>query len=272
VRFGWRKYRGIGPLMASGSKMSRREYAEWRDAHTWDPARESELVVQTDLAPAAWIEPLLAEDASEVRAIAPQGFDAYARIFFPFAGDDIGGGKPDQELITWTEMARRHGRVAHALMEPETILAGPAGADENQTCIGSLSAEQVAALLPILTRHTSSARSWFLLWDGFGDLNEPAFQRAPKVSHRMRNFYLLRGPHGSYADFPDEPNYWWPEDQAWCVCTDTDFDWAYLAGPTACIAEVIGIPLLDAHATKPENPAHSGMDVINDPEGTVPRI
>jgi hypothetical protein len=75
-------------------------------------------------------------------------------------------------------MARRHDRVAHALMEPETILAGPAGADENQTCVGSLSGEQFAALLPILTRHTSSAESWFLLWDGFGNLNERAFQRA----------------------------------------------------------------------------------------------
>ena len=69
----------------------------------------------------------------------------------------------------------------------------------------------------------------------------------------------------------DEPNYWWPEDRAWCVCTDTDFDWAYLAGPAACIDEVISVPLLDAYATTPDNPAHSGMDVINDPGGTVPR-
>ncbi len=272
VRFGRRRYRGIAPLMTRGAKMPRREDADWRDAHTWDPARDSDLVVQAELAPAAWIRPLLAEGSDEVRAIVPQGFDAYARIFFPFAGDDIVvDGESDQQLITWTEMARRHGRVAHALMEPETILAGPAGADENQTCVGSLSGEQFAALLPILTRHTSSAGSWFLLWDGFGNLNERAFQRAPTVSFPLRDFYLLHGPHSGYADFPDEPNYWWPEDRAWCVCTDTDFDWAYLAGPAACIDEVISVPLLDAYATTPDNPAQSGMDVINDPDETVPR-
>jgi hypothetical protein len=229
-------------------------------------------VVQADLSPAAWIAPLLAEASDQVRAVAPQGFEAYARIFFPFAGDDIVvDGEPDQEAITWTEMARRHGRVAHALMEPETILAGPAGLDENQTCIGSLSGEQFAALLPILTRHTSSAGSWFLLWNGFGNRNEAAFKRAPTISHSLRDFYLLHGPHSAYGDFPDEPNYWWPEDRAWCVCTDTDFDWAYLAGPAACIDEVISVPLLNAYPTTPDNPAHSGMDVINDPGGTVPR-
>lgn len=89
VRFGWRTYRRIAPLMTRGAKMPRREYAGWRDAHTWDPARDSDLVVQTELAPAAWIRPLLAEGSDEVRAIVPQGFDAYARIFFPVAGDDI---------------------------------------------------------------------------------------------------------------------------------------------------------------------------------------
>jgi hypothetical protein len=272
VRFGWRNCRGVGPLVAYGSKMSRREFAEWRDAHTWDPARDSELVVQSDLAPAAWIKPLLAQDTAEVRAMVPQGFDAYVRIFFPFVGHDIVvDGLPGQEQITWTEMARRHGRVAHALMEPETVLSGPGGEAEVETCSGSLSAEQFGALLPILTRHTSSARSWFLLWDGFGNLNERAFKRAPKISHALRDFYLLRGPQRAYADFPDDPNYWWPEDRAWCVCTDTDFDWAYLAGPVACIDEVIGLPVLDAYATRPEHPAQSGMDVINDPDGSVPR-
>jgi hypothetical protein len=28
--------------------------------------------------------------------------------------------------------------------------------------------------------------------------------------------------------------------------------------------------VLDAYATRPENPAHSGMDVFNDPDGTGP--
>jgi hypothetical protein len=37
------------------------------------------------------------------------------------------------------------------------------------------------------------------------------------------------------------------------------------------VAEVTGTPVIDALATRPENPARAGMDVINDPDGSVPR-
>ena len=87
----------------------------------------------------------------------------------------------------------------------------------------------------------------------------------------MRDYYLLRGPHRGYADFPDDPNYWWPADRAWCVVTDTDFDWAYVAGSAACVREILAVPVLDAYPTRPDNPARSGMDVVNDPDGIVPR-
>jgi hypothetical protein len=262
VRFRRPRYRGIAPLLPVGSKMSRREYEVWRDAHTWDPARETDLVVQTDLAPAAWLEPLLVPGSFEVRMTAPQGFDAYARIFFPFVVADAADGadgQDGQEFITWRELARRNGRIAHALMEHETIAAGPDGGD-------------AGVLLPILTRHTSSSEGWFLLWDGFGDLNERVFSDAgPKVRHPTRSFFLLRGPLGAYDAFPDQPSYWWPDDRAWCVCTDVDFEWAYLAGAAACMDEVLAVAAIDAFGTRPENPARSGMDVVNDPDAIVPR-
>jgi hypothetical protein len=101
-----------------------------------------------------------------------------------------------------------------------------------------------------LTRHTSSPVSWFLLWDGFGNLNQRAFNyRGAKVSHPMRDYYLLRGPHLSYAEFPDNPNYWWPEDRAWCVVTDTDVDWAYVARSSRIAAEG-----LEAWGARPVSP------------------
>lgn len=108
------------------------------------------------------------------------------------------------------------------------------------------------ALLAILARHTSSTDSWFLF------------------SHPARNYHLLHGRHHSYAGLPDDPNYWWPEDRAWCVVTDTDFDWAYVAGTAACIDEILAAPAIDAYPTRPENPAHSGMDVLNDPGAIIP--
>ncbi len=222
--------------------MSEREYEEWYELHSWDPSRRTQLVIERELAPAAWIEPLLAPNSFEVRMTAPQGYDAYARIFFPFVGEVIlEEGKPvDNEHVTWTEMARRNGRIAHALMEQETIRRPPNGEDVvGHGSYGSLMPEQFEALLPILTRHTSSASGWFLLWDGFGDLSDRAFNDdVPKIRHPARNFFLLKGPLGSYADLPHDPNYFWPDDRAWCLCTDTDFDWAYLAASAACVEEV----------------------------------
>jgi len=95
------------------------EYDRWRDEHTWDPSRGTDLVIQEDLAPAAWIEPRLVPGSFEVQMTTPRGFEAYARVLFPFPGEGAG-----QEFISWTETARRSGRTAHALMEAETILSG----------------------------------------------------------------------------------------------------------------------------------------------------
>ncbi len=98
-------------------------------------------------------------------------------------------------------------------------------------------------------------------------LNDQVFtDRVSKVSHPMRNFYLLRGPLDVCADFSNDPSYWWPDDRAWCLSTDTDFYWSYLAGTRKCIDEVLAVPLVDAVETKPENPARSGMDMINNPK------
>jgi hypothetical protein len=38
------------------------------------------------------------------------------------------------------------------------------------------------------------------------------------------------------------PNYLWPADRAWCVVTDTDLEWAYVAGTPACIEEILAVP------------------------------
>jgi hypothetical protein len=104
-----------------------------------------------------------------------------------------------------------------------------------------------------------------------GATSTSVFEGQPGVVHPTRDFYLLRGALSTYRNLPDSPNYWWPDDRAWCLCTDTDFYWAYIAGSAACITEVLAVPELDAYETNPGNPARSGMDVINDPDGTVPR-
>lgn len=165
-----------------------REYEGWRDAHTWDPSRGTELVIETDLAPAAWIEPRLLGHWSAVLAMVPGGFDAYARMFFPFEGEDG---------------ALRHEQIAVALTGPESIiLAGPDGQAEPDAYCGFLPRGEFSALLQVLTRHTASAQSWFLLWDGWGNLNERAFSKLPKVNHPGRDLIHRRICHLHQRDTP----------------------------------------------------------------------
>lgn len=111
--------------MAAGSEMSRRDYRQWRDRRAWVPPAAPALSSRADLAPAEWIEPQLVPGSFQVQMTVPGVFEAYARVFFPFPGADIvaDGEVVGQELITWTEMPRRNGRTAHALMEAETSLA-----------------------------------------------------------------------------------------------------------------------------------------------------
>jgi hypothetical protein len=266
-----RTFRGIGPFLPT--TMSDQEYADWYEEHAWDPSRYNDLRLERDLAPAAWLEPLLSPRSFDVSMTAPRGYEAYARLFFPFLRSGLGAsGEWSERRVRWTEMAEQSGKVVHALMEQETISTAPDGQGTADRCTDQLSPEQFQALLPILTRHTASTEGWFLLWDGFGDLNERVFNPGiPKVHHAMRDFYLLKGHLSSYAEFSDDPSYLWPDDRAWCLCTDTDFSWSYLAGSRRCIAEILATPILDAVETLLDNPARSGMDTINDPDGEIPR-
>lgn len=189
------------------------------------------LAVENDLAPAAWIEPRLRAGSFDVSMTTPLGFEAYARILFPFARDDIetAGVVSGREHITWTETARRNRRV------PQPSWNGKRSWRPGRKQLAS-------------TRWLTS-----------------------NLTHPMRAFYLLSGSHASYRSLPHDPNYWWPDDRSWCLCTDTDFCWAYLAGSADCVREVLAVPELDAYQTDPGNPARRGMDVINDPDGTVAR-
>ena len=75
----------------------------------------------------------------------------------------------------------------------------------------------------------------------------------------------------AYAEIANTPSFHWPEDRAWCVSTDIDDAWDYVSGTRPLIDETTSKPVLDAYRTAPSNRASSGMDLLNDPEGIVPR-
>ena len=236
--------------------MSPAEYAAWLESALWRPSRVPGLEVADDLSAAGWIAEHLRPGTYQVHMTVPDCFEAYARIFFAYSDGET--------TLTWTELARRNGKVAHALVEQETITAGPDGVPERWFADHLIVDEQYEALAPILARRTRSDRGWFLLWDGYGGIDPRPFERRPRIEHWARSYHLLHGPLDAFPGFPHTPSYFWPDDQAWCLCADLDLAWAYFAGTAACVDEVIATPILDAYRTEPTNLARSGMDTIND--------
>jgi hypothetical protein len=138
--------------------------------------------------------------------------------------------------------------------------------------VGSLPRHEVQVLAALLSRHTTRSDScWFAVWEGYGQLQGPPASGAlarsgrraaamggiapPEVLHgprlelRHRSYLLL---HGAVADAAgafellgrQSPNLWWPEDRAWCVATEIDFGWTYVAGSELVITEVLIRPNL----------------------------
>lgn len=144
---------------------------------------------------------------------------------------------------------------------------------------GSLPLDLARALVDVLGDHTTAGdRCWFAAWEGWGDLRDgsaalltiggspddaptilppgtyrekPSDRPTFKLPHR--GYYLARGPLAAALETVygvtwgyHSASIWWPEDHAWCVATEVDFDWTYVGGSRECIAAILSRPDLEA--------------------------
>jgi hypothetical protein len=230
-----------------------------------------------DLKPAAWIAERLHPFAQDAGAIIPPGFDGYARIFHP-ATRRVGR---VEIPVTWREIADANLRIYHSEMQFGALvtLVGTSsfaarqpqpGLFDSWPKTGSLPLDLARALVGVLGGQTSTPeRCWFAAWEGWGD---PVFfqvvgsddpppppvtvirrPKQPTFNIPGRGYYLAEGPltaalHTVYGVTwaYQSASIWWPDDRAWCVATEVDFDWTYVGGSAACIAAVVGHPELEA--------------------------
>jgi hypothetical protein len=47
-------------------------------------------------------------------------------------------------------------------------------------------------------------------------------------------------------DLSATPEYWWPEDGSWCVCTDWDLSFSLIGGPQTLIDRIVSDTVLEA--------------------------
>jgi hypothetical protein len=228
--------------------------------------------LQLDTAPADWIADRMLswgrDVGTRVCAIVPTGYDAYVRVFHHAEE------RPGSESIRrrWDELAQRSGRQMHPAVQFDRF-GWPTPPQE-----GSLDRDEATALVSMLRAHTTTPNiCWLAVWNGFGhlaglvsvrvarerglrawlqrrravrgDMFQPPsdLADAPTVSLPAREYFLYRGPIDVVPRFEhmpghlQTPNMWWPEDRAWFVATEIDFNSTLVACTRAC-AETLLLP------------------------------
>ena len=236
----------------------------------WIPPK-TELM--QDVSAADWVlgrlRPWDLSSGVRLHSFAPDGFEAYARIFHPIRTLDCVGGR-------WAPLGAARG----VELTPDIALTEVSGLDprdgeafDDLTPLGGqLPPAACEALARALRPHTRMPdRCWFCLWEGNGafwsyahtapyvddaDRGEAARYLAdaraqddvldptPKVEAEKRSYLLFQGPlEAAHAFEPagwyDSSNLWWPDDRSWIVVTEVDGFSTYVGADRSAIDDVL---------------------------------
>ncbi|MBG0825750.1 hypothetical protein HS048_34260 [Planomonospora sp. ID91781] len=240
------------------------------------------LTLCRDVVPAAWAVAAVRDFDGTVGSLVPPVFAAYARVFHPARRRFGGPAGPVErtEEVTWAQVARANGRLAHPAMQWPCITGSwrfvhaddQPGLWEYPPEEGSLPVRHAARLAALLAGHTRAPqRCWFAVWEGYGDLALPVEDAGvPRVAMPGRDMLLLSGPLSAAATSFAQASWghqsaslWWPEDRAWCVATDVDLMSTYIGGSGECIAQVVADAQLEVLAVDVDDALGWDGDRIN---------
>lgn len=219
-------------------------------AHLHRPLPGVLLGAVPSIAATGWIRQSLTRFATPVGAIVPGHFAACARIYHPFA-DPAAGTLIGSGLLRWHVLAARPMRGADEALE-----FAMHGSPDAQAPIGTLP----RVVVDIMTDHlrtftTTPDECFFALWEGFGDsIVSPGVIPTLELPHRRYHVFAgsIHTARASYSNISfshRSANLWWPADRAWCVATEVDAAWTYVAGPESVIETLLSDSRLDALPT-----------------------
>lgn len=237
-----------------------------------------------------------------VGGIAGTGFEAYARLLHPVPVDRLGrepapkwrGRRAVLERAhwPWAEVARRTNRQMHPLVQWRRLtgerdqLEFSDGWRLGAPPDGALDADLLAALTEHLHSTTTPDDVVVGVWDGWGSAHDyslafaAAIHHGPVLEYPLRRFVLLQSSLGDLAH-PDwaatagfgwlrdggwpMPQLIWPEDHAWVVASEIDWDSTIVGGTRAVVDAVVADTRFEAFAIEEGDALHWEADVINPP-------
>ena len=242
-----------------------------------------------DPSAAEWLTDRTDGPWGSVTSVVPTGFDAYARVLHPV----------DEDAATrWSTVAEQLGTRVHPLVQWHRLVGSddPANASggswPDKPQVGQLAPAALGALLQVLARHTRTPdHCWFCTWEGYGWISgspavatlgstdpippgaTPRALASARVELPGRRYLLGAGPVDAAVgngwqvtpDWfqPQSPNLFWPDDRAWFVGTEIDFDSTIVAGSRHLIDELLADPELECWPVHPTASLASDADTIN---------
>ena len=154
-------------------------------------------------------------------------------------------------------------------LDPRANDQAVAGVFDMPPAVGDLPPAVAVPLVKALAEHTSSPdRCWLAVWEGIGFLDlRPELREGPLFDAPNRRYHLLVGEvvdvvATAHAWPSITPNLWWPDDRAWCVATEIDFDTTYVGCSDACRSALLAADL-EALAIDPDAGVDWGSDRLN---------
>ncbi len=195
---------------------------------------------------ANWIAERLGPFAADVSSVVPAGFEAYARVLHP-AEEPTRGHRLVRwrEIASWSGIALRPDAQFHTVAMPPAAPADPPPWSGQGPREGGLYPPDAAVLTGVLRDATTAPEGCFFgLWAGYGIAVNLPLVRLPE-----REYLLYTGPvealtapvasaHGQTANLA------WPPDHAWCVVSEIDLCWTYVAGSRALVERLLAERLL----------------------------
>lgn len=238
----------------------------------------SPLVMSDEVEAAQWIRGRLsAPEEQVVTSIIPAGFEAYARVLHP---PQLPEGQ--YPLVRWRDVSRWSGTAMHEHVQwheialPETTPSAQAPWRSQGPRQGAPFDEDMKVLVEHLAATTSTPAScYFCVWVGhlgpaarYTSSGRPSEQiPAPPHPSRLvqlpwREYAMYEGPLSSATSFADvshwpgpTANLWWPEDHSWCVASEIDLQWTYVAGSNDLIERILADERIEALRASLDDPS-----------------